>query len=247
MFMAGLMAQRTIPVAGLSIVGSEKAHYVGTGNFTCAVPAGAASGDLLICLLAAPQLGNNNMVCNTSGFTEIYDEYVEASDNFFGVNIGIYYQLLSGSPPASVSFKGITIQAENHAQVIAIRGANTSTPISATINDRTSASSPPTSPASNTASHPANAMMLLVHTMAAFYGSGTVNGSVGISGGPTILQSRQSNYSGRVGGLTSAYLIKEAAGGFSNLEASSYPFTDVYNTGGTSDCGINVTLAINPA
>ena len=186
------------------------------------------------------------MIFNTSGFTEIYDSYVEASDAFFGVNIGIYYQVVSGTPPSTVSFKGITSQAENHAQIISIRGADPTTPLSATIGARSSTVNPPTAAASNTATHPANSMMLLFHTMFAFYSSGTVSTTVGISAGATLLQTRQNNYLDRVGGLTSAYLIKEAAGSFSNLEAGSYTFSDVYGTG-TSDGGRNITLAVYPA
>lgn len=247
MFNAGIIRGGYIPApTGITLVGATANYAVTTGNFTCAMPSGVQSGDLLICVLAAPQLSDQNMVCNTAGYTEVYDEYTEANDAFFGVNVGIYTKVVSGTPDANVSVKGITSQAENHVQLLAFRGVNATTPVQGFIGSLTRVNQSSGLVANNGAAHPANSVMLMITAPSSFYGSGSVDGAHTIPAPATLIHSRQSNHSGRVGGLTTAYWLREASGSFNASIEGIGPFGGVYNSG-TSRSSRAATLGIVPA
>lgn len=246
MFMAGLMAQRTPPPTGITFVGASSTYAVSTSSISCSMPSGVASGDLVLCLFFAPKLTDSDIVCSTSGFTELVDQYIEANDTFFGSQLGIFSSVISGTPPSSVSVTGITPQAENHIQLLAFRGMSATTPVGSFIGSLTRNNQCASTVANNTATLPANSMLVMVNSSASFYGTGTVAAAqTAPSGGPTLAASRQSNYSGRHGALTSAYWLRAASGSFNAGLEGIGTFGNVYNSG-TSRSSIARTLAILP-
>lgn len=134
----------------LIYVGGASRAYYGSSDFTLSltsltggIATSPSAEDLVICAYGFESTVDRNVMVNSSGYTEIVDNFRLANDASRGINFGVYYKIMSSTPDTSILFDAPSSSKNYSAAAHVWRNASTSALTATNSSGESSAVTPP--------------------------------------------------------------------------------------------------------